>query len=129
MVGHFPYVNKLKGSCSQVVCEMVVCHAKQQSCRGLGISRFLASFACQRIKGVLKKKFSNRWQSCNKCRIFRLGRYQDSPRAFKVHDHCPSIFHAAFFQQHANNQEIDTIANCHATFQYTGARDHPEDGA
>ena len=55
LVGHFPFVNKLKGSCSQVVCEMVVCHAKQEQCRGLGISRFLASFACQRIKGVLKK--------------------------------------------------------------------------
>ena len=36
------------------VCEMVVCHANVYS-SGLGISRFPASFACQRIKGVLKK--------------------------------------------------------------------------
>ena len=31
-------------------------------------------------------------------------------------------FTRVFFQQHANNQEIDTIANCHATFQYIARR-------
>ena len=32
-------------------------------------------------------------------------------------------FTRVFFQQHANNQEIDTIANCHATFQYQAHAD------
>ena len=129
--GHFPFAREQQIRLSPSLCaDLLHVHkcvwngrlSRQCLLQWFGHFAFSSIVCVSTNQRSSKKKFSNRWESCNKCRIFRLGRCQDSPRAFKVHDHCPSIFHARFFQQHANNQEIDTIANCHATFQYIARR-------
>ena len=128
VVRSFPLcANKLEGVlCADLymftsVCEMVVCHANVYS-SGLGISRFLASFACQRIKGVLKKSLVIDGSHAISVASFASGDARIARGRLKCMITAHPSFTRVFFQQHANNQEIDTIANCHATFQYIARR-------